>query len=247
MIGLFIIYTGLKRYLTIQKIEDMPTSKVGSASAGLVKLSGTAQPRESGKSPVNGVPSVFWRVTGEYYKKRGKGKGWRIFYSAQHASAFYIADDTGRMLVMPEGAQINIPSHSSYKGYISADWGWFASHTTVTMPEPGLKFIASLDINSRENFLAHKDEEIRMNEYIIRDGDPLFVLGTVTPVDDASGQQSPDTLILRKGSYDPSMYIADSGEGYLIHNLSFSLYLRIFGGLALSAASLFLMLILRGV
>ena len=247
ILGLYFVYLGLTRYLFLRKIEDTPTSKAGSAPVGLVELSGTAKPYEPKKSPVNDALCVFWRITGEYFKE-GKNGGWRNIYSADSKTPFYVADETGRLLVMPEGAEIEIPSHSSHKGYIMDTKGWFEfeSHQ-ANMDECALKFILSLDNDSRQKFLAHKQEEIRVNEYIIREHDPLYVLGTATPVEDPSGPGGRDALVVRKGTTDKTLFISNTGEGYVIDEFSSSLYLMIFGGLAEAVVCLGLILVLLGV
>ena len=75
-VGLFLIYKGAKNYLLKQKIENIPTSTVHSASIGLVELFGRAEFDKPTQSPVSGVDCAYWRLKGEYYQS-GENGGWR--------------------------------------------------------------------------------------------------------------------------------------------------------------------------
>jgi hypothetical protein len=243
--GLYYMYTGLRKYLFLQKIEDTPVSKVGSAPAGLVELAGRARFKEPEKSPVSNAPSAYWRITGEYFYQSGKASGWKLFYTAESENLFYIQDDTGEMLVMPEGARIEIPSDVTYLGYIS-EHGWLLKGP-ATMDGSVLKFIESLDADAKQLFRNYKEENIRVTEYIIRENEPIFVLGTATPADGTSGPESQDLMVVRKGNYDSTLYITDSDESNVIGTVSSSMYLRIFGGFIVSAICLYLILVEMGV
>jgi hypothetical protein len=240
--GLVLIYMGLKDYLQFRKIKKIPISKANSAQAGLVKLYGTAQSLKPETSPVNGAPCVFWRVTGWFYYEGGFGKGdppiWKMIYLSQLQGAFYIADETGRMLVMPGEADIRVPSHSSYKGYISPKQVW-----EVSLDGRALKFIESLDENSRARFLEHEGKQICVTEYIIRESDPLFVFGTATPVDIGSGNESRNILVVRKDPTDRTMYIAGAGEGFHpLEQLSLATYLALIFGFVIIAVTVYITL-----
>ena len=245
ILGLYSMYTGLKRYPFLQKIEDTPTSKVSSVSVGLVELSGKARFIEPEKSPVNDTACVYWRVIVWHYCRRGRSMTWEELYSAESKKPFYIEDETGKMLVSPEGAQIEITLASQYDGYI-VDKG-LLRHFCPLIDRRVLKFIESLDKDLKQKFLACKDERFGVSEFIIRQNDPLYVMGSATPSEGASGAESQDTLIIRKCTSDTTMYISTTRESTIIGNLSSSVYGYIFGGLALSGICLCLILFLLGV
>ena len=213
---------------------------MNSARAGLVKLFGTAQSLKPGKSPVSGAPCVFWKVIGWYFfegsmTERG-GPRWQMIYFSQQQDAFYIADETGRMLVMPGAADTRIPSHSSYKGYISPEK---AGETPID--GRALKFIESLDEGSRARFLKHEGKKICVTEYVIRETDPLFVFGTATPVDTGSVNESHPTLVVRKDLIDKTMFIAGAGEGFRpLEQYSLATVLAIISGVGVLAITIYI-------
>lgn len=167
--GLGGIVSGLKDYLFVKKVEDTPTSKVSSAAVGLVELAGRAEDRIPGQSPVSRTPCTYWRVTGEYYHE-GKHGGWRLIHTAQSHDDFYLQDDTGRMLIEPEGADVDIPQNQQFEGYIGEHGLLFRG--PETMDQCAINYIRSLEKPEQDRFLAHTDERIRISEYYIADNAP---------------------------------------------------------------------------
>lgn len=238
-IGLLLIVTGFWRYLVYQKLRNTPLSKVSSAAVGLVALAGKARLEESLKSPIGETPCAFWRVYASYHQSSHHDE-LEGFHSAQSKNLIIFEDDTGRIPVVPEGAEIEIPLNLSLEGHIR-ERGTLIREP-VTMDPRVLKFIESLDPATQETFLRHRHERILVNEYVIRDGDPLFILGSVMPADGVCGIADQETLVVRQGSGDTTMYISDSSEGDFVKKIGGHMYLQIILGLALSGICLYLFL-----
>jgi hypothetical protein len=239
-IGILLIATGFWRYLTVQKLKNTPLSKVSSASVGLVALAGRARLHEPQVSPISGVPCAFWRVIGSYYHTSGKNSTWEGLYAADSKNPLVLEDDTGSIPVLPDGADFEFPSNLSFEGYISEQGLLIKS--PATMDPRVLKFIDSLDTDTKEAFLLHKNEKMLVNEYVIRENDPLFVLGSALPADTVPGLGSQETLVIRQGPSDPTMFICDSDERAFLKTLTGHMYLQIFAGLALSGLCIYLIL-----
>jgi hypothetical protein len=281
-IGLAMIYTGVKRFLLVQKIKDTPTSKAEAAAVGLVELFGKARcidaktqaalvpeikkelaampgmkkislfrtsaletadsELESEKefvSPISKVRCAYWRVLGQYYQS-GKHGGWRNIYDDRSYAPFYCEDETGKVLIDPNGAEVDIPSDRLFEGYITGTGVFGASHTKLD-PQ-ALDFINGLDEAGKKAFMNHEHEDVRVYEYYIAEEDELYVLGSAEPREGVASDVGSENLIVRKGDIDKTMYISDSGERRIIQKMSGSMYWQIFGGLAVSAVCLFIIL-----
>lgn len=238
------IAAGFWRYLVVQKIKNTPLSKVSSASVGLVALAGKARLRGQQLSPISGVPCAFWRVLGSYYRQSGKNSRWEGMYAADSKDPIVLEDETGIIPVLPEGADFQFPSNLSFEGYIS-ERGLIIKEPANMDPRV-LKFIESLDKDSKEAFLLHKDDKMLVNEYVIRENDPLFVLGSALPADGEPGPENQGSLVVRKGTGDSTMYISDSSERTFMNTIAGHMYLQIIGGLALSGLCLYLILSMGG-
>lgn len=101
----FFIYFFIKYLKYTRIISDLPTSKIRSASMGMVELKGIARRKYNLLSPVAKLPCVYYRV--KKYKRSGSAEegGWS-WYETETSGAvpFYLEDDTGRVSVYPTGA-----------------------------------------------------------------------------------------------------------------------------------------------
>jgi hypothetical protein len=235
-VGLYGIFSGLKNYLFVNKIKNIAVSSVASAAIGLVELSGRASSDAPEPGPVSGTPCVYWRITGEYYYSSGKSGHWDKFYEVTSTKRFYIKDDTGRMHIDPEGGKTNIVAES-HRGHI-AEHG-LLPHEPADMDEKVMNYIRSLESTAAAEFARHEKNLVRVTEYRIADNDPLYVMGSVEPIRDTSGAGPDETLEIRKGDTDKTLYISTMSERQVIRKFSSWMHLKIFGGLALCAGVLF--------
>lgn len=241
--GAALAYAGGTQYLLVQKIANTPTSKVRSVAVGLAELFGKAKCAEEMLSPVSKAKCVFHRFTAEWYEPpRGKRSGqWHTFINRRSSKRFYLEDDTGRMLIEPEGAEVHIPSDFSSTGHLS-DKALFG-----LLPQKQLdkKILDYLEQNPEDKkaFEARSGHRLRATEYFIAEGDPLYVLGTATPQEGVSGGAQHERLVMMKGKNEKIMFISDSGEKNFSGNMKLSAIAFLLLGLSMSAASLIIILL----
>ena len=107
-------------------VEDVPTSKVKGVFYGLNEVKGSVQSNAPLQTYLTERPSVWyewriserWRKTETYRDKDGKRKtrtrsGWRKIDSGENFQPFFLRDETGQLLVEPEGAKVDAPSTMS--------------------------------------------------------------------------------------------------------------------------------------
>ncbi len=231
-VGLGLLYSGIQRYLLLQKINNTPTSKVRSAAVGLVELSGKALCREPQLSPISGAKCIYWKIHEEYYQP-GKHGGWRTTSSNFSHKDFYLEDDTGKMLVDPKDATIEIPSDFTSTGHLSS------KGLLGIVPQRQLdpKVLAYLEGNPDAKGRAYRwsGYELRFTEWFIAEGDPLYVLGNAEPQEGASSAIGFENLVVRQGKYDKVFYISDSGERKVVDSIRGSLYWQLGIGFVLAA------------
>ena len=102
-------------------IESIPTSTIRSLALGLVEISGSAQPEEGLlSSPFSGLPCVFYSYAVEERVGSGKQARWETIAKGTSEQPFFVSDATGRVLVVPLGAELILPdertSRSSWLG-----------------------------------------------------------------------------------------------------------------------------------
>lgn len=120
----FLLLLGWMRSLRLRRLlEDIPTSKVQGVFIGLVELKGTAEAEVPLTSFLAAVPCVHFAWSVEEHWERmvtetstdSEGKtttttrtesGWSSVASGGDSESFYLKDDTGLILVHPDGAKI---------------------------------------------------------------------------------------------------------------------------------------------
>ncbi|MBK9990279.1 MAG: LemA family protein [Verrucomicrobia bacterium] len=127
VLTLYLFWLMLYAGRRLRFLADTPTSKAKGVFIGQVELAGTAKlepPRRSFLAEVDCVWFSYtiheeWErlVTETYTDKDGKTKtrqvlksGWTEVGSGGEAPAFYVEDDTGAVLVQPDGAEIEAPT-----------------------------------------------------------------------------------------------------------------------------------------
>src|SRR5476649_1251897 len=123
LIAAFSLYASLRACWQRRLIDNLPTSKTQGVFIGLVELKGTVQCEQPLVSYLAGTSCVYYSFDIEERWSRlvtetesdGKGgtrtvtrteSGWTTVDSRIESTPFYVQDDTGSLLVRPEGARI---------------------------------------------------------------------------------------------------------------------------------------------
>lgn len=91
-------------------VENTPTSKIRSLSMGMVELSGRAERCYDLLSPATKTRCIYYRCRYYRYQKTGDNARWVLTRAVSSGSVpFYLADGTGRVLILPKGAVMKAP------------------------------------------------------------------------------------------------------------------------------------------
>lgn len=204
-IGLFIY--GFRLLLRRRLILDTPFSKIRSASMGMVELSGLAVGPYTMLAPITARPCFYYRTLVWEWKRQGKSDEWvKVAGEGMHVP-FFLDDNTGRVLIDPRGADLDI--HRDFQQEFCD------SFFTTKDPVPD---------NVRSFLFRHgisTDHKIRVEEFCIKPKNALFILGTLAenpglelapqPIRDVEplNRISPDGFSLRLGSISFSTRVGD--------------------------------------
>jgi hypothetical protein len=148
--GLIGFVFGFRKLRTLRRIENTPTSVVRSMPMGLVELHGVARLEEPLTGPFTAKPVAFWKVTVEEYRRQGRHSRWVTRHkSSSTDQPFYLEDDTGRVLVLPDGAETHLPIDyrekysggslpllvETYLGKQKISLGWFGAFKRLRFTE----------------------------------------------------------------------------------------------------------------
>lgn len=164
----------------IRLIEDKPTAKIRSVPQGYVELEGRGKLMEGPPiiAKLTGLPCVWFRYKIEELtttnSSRGSHSRWETIDKGESTETFWLVDDTGRVVIDPEGAQI-MPRHKD-------KWRSRSSFSGITKPAFVANFVAS----------QHAGGNYRFTEERINSGDRLYALGLLRNVSSFSGSTTVD-------------------------------------------------------
>ncbi len=164
-IGVYFFYRGFQLLQRKRLIMNTPSSKIRSAAMGLVEVSGLATGPYSLTAPITGVPCYYYRTTVWEWKQRDKGSSWVKEADESLHVPFYLDDGTARVLVNPQGAEMDI--HRDFQEEFSNSL--FSS--SLEIPANIATFCTTNGVNT--------DKKIKIEEYCIKPKNALFILGTL--------------------------------------------------------------------
>jgi hypothetical protein len=163
--GVFLFFQGFRMLRFKRLILNTPLSKIHSASIGLVEVTGTPVGPKVLSAPITGDPCYYYRARAWQWEESGKDSKWRQVLDESMYVPFFLEDGTGKVLIDPQGAQMDV--HKNFSDEI------------------GTSFFGSRNLlpDNIRNFLVQRGlvpyNKIKLEECIIQPEFPLFVFGTL--------------------------------------------------------------------
>ncbi len=146
-------------------IADIPTARARSAPQGYVELEGRGRLMDGEPviAPLSGLPCVWYRYKVEEQVSEHSGgrerARWHTVEQGTSDASFWLEDDTGRVAVDPEGAEVT-PRHKDV---------W---HTRSPLLAPSMPTAVGAFLAAHPSGNPHRFTEERINP-----GDPVYALG----------------------------------------------------------------------
>ena len=163
--GAFLFVRGFQMLRAKRLILNIPESKIRSASMGLVEINGTASGPKTIPAAISGDPCYYYRAMAWQLRQSGNNREWMKVADECVYVPFFVEDSTGRMLVDPAGAELDI--HRNFKDEFGDS---LFNNRDIMRTNMG----AFLMRNGLVNF-----DTTRLEEFCIKPDYPLFVLGTL--------------------------------------------------------------------
>jgi len=167
IIGIEMFFSGFRILRRKWLIENTPTSTVRGAAIGQVEVCGKIIGPYTLISPLSVLDCYFYKAMAWQSEGSGERREWKSAGEEVLCTPFFIEDETGRMLVDPRGAEVDVPKDFDEDGSLDA------------MPENVRRFAARRGISAWA--------AARFEEYCIKPGDSLYVLGTFSENPEAAG------------------------------------------------------------
>lgn len=164
--GLYLFYRGFLLLRRKRLIVNTPSSKIRSASMGLVEISGLATGPYVIRSPLKQTDCFYYHSIAWEWIQRGKSKEWvKVAEESLHVP-FYINDNSGTLLIDPRGAEMDL--HCDLREE-------YNDLTLFKGQEMGASVYGFLARHG-----ADSSKRIKVEEYCIRPKIFLFALGTLS-------------------------------------------------------------------
>ncbi|MBI3477854.1 MAG: hypothetical protein HY010_19130 [Acidobacteria bacterium] len=161
--GLYLFIRGFRLLARKRLLINTPTSKIRSASLGLVEVNGTATGPYTVPTPITGAPCFLYRTSAWQKNDESKSGDWKKVAEETLHVPFFLNDFTGHLLVEPNGAELDLrlDFRQNFSDTI------FSPHAT----QPILSFLARHGVEP--------SNKIRIDECSIQPNSPLFMVGTI--------------------------------------------------------------------
>ncbi len=197
IIGSIFIQSGFSRMSEIQLMSNIPRSKIRSMAVGPVEMSGLIVAENILTTPFSKSPCVYCNSQVEIYTGDGgtdsdKFGGWEKTSGPTFKVPFWVKDETGQIMVDPEGAEFRISD------------GEFGMLNQDGSPQ-------NADDAVSENFSPNTGDR-RYVEQFLGPNDTVFILGTAALRKDGTTEQ----LLVQGGADSSPFIISDSREKYAV-------------------------------
>jgi hypothetical protein len=200
--GIAIFFYGFFLLQRRRLILDTPFSKIRSASLGMVEVSGLAVGPFTMIAPITARPCYYYRTLVWEWKQAGRSKEWvKVAGECMHVP-FFVDDNTGRVLVDPRGADLDL--------HLDFQQEFCDSFFTTKDPVP----------DGVRSFLARHgiatNNKIKVEEYCIKPKNSLFILGTLA--------ENPGLEVAPRPVQDPETIYSIGTHGFSLasNSVSFS-------------------------
>jgi len=163
--GVYLFCRGFQLLQRKRLIMNTPSSKIRSAAMGLVEVSGLATGPYTLIAPITGVPCYYYRTMVWQWKQQGKSSSWVKQADEGLHVPFYLDDGTARVLVNPQGAEMDI--HRDFQEEFSHSL--FSS--SLEIPTNVARFLTGHGVET--------GAKVKIEEYCIKPKNALFILGTL--------------------------------------------------------------------
>lgn len=230
--GPIAFFKGFKVREKKRLIENIPTSTVRGMAVGLVEVKGKAvcieQPLISYFAK---APCVFFRYQVEELRSSGKSSRWVTIASYSSTNYFYLEDETGKVAVDPQGAELHLRVDRQFSN------SWSGQGKAEL-----LSGLAGLGLTST-SFLGFS-KSLRCSETYIAPGDFIYVMGNAcSAVSGNFSEKGHENLCIRKERA-PVFCLSDHSEKELLKKLTGQMILMLYGGPILTVVCLFLLIAL---
>ena len=262
-LGMLLFLHGFVCLRRARRIENIPTSRIRSMPMGSVEIAGEAASYAPLKTPYSLVDCVWYSFVVQEYRQRfsthgRRGGGFVTVASGNSEDVpFYVEDDTGKTLVDPRGAVVEVKcrqvTHRSPPGTGRRGLGMAEGYTRITetyIPWQYPVYVMGVAQHQKKNSDSGRAEYLQRLRDLKQSPEKLAAFdlnkdGRIDPeeweraravverellVEKLKSPQTEEVVFIGKGESGELFMISDRSEHELVRSLKIRTALAIFGG-----------------
>ena len=163
--GLYLFVRGFSVLARKRLLVNTPTSKIRSASLGLVEIGGLATGPYTMSAPITGKACFLYETTVWQQRDSEKNHNWEKVAEESLHLPFFLDDGTGQLLIAPDSAELDL--HRDFREEYSSSF----FSTLDDIPATVSNFLSRHGIEPRR--------KIRVEERCVKPKNALFIVGTL--------------------------------------------------------------------
>lgn len=232
------LIAALIKFKAVRLIARTPTSKIRDLVLGLTELRGKVDKAASEKmiSPLLGLDCVAYQVRVEEYSKSGDKYRWHTIHRDEKRTPFYIADETGSVVVDPKRASLDLVEQRVFSSDVED--GFNSAPIRVT------DYLEASQIKSKK-LLGFK-RVLRLSEAVLGVGNDIYLLGSAintAVIPEGMSMAAYTQFAISKDKQGP-FYISDRSEADFLSSQRKSMYVLFFLAAASLAGAVFVLFFL---
>lgn len=223
--GLYLFTSSFLFFRRRNLMKNTPTAKARSVSMGFAEMKGDVKPADDTlQAPFSGKDAVTYEYQIEEWRYDGDDHDWEEVEDGREGTTFYLDDGTGKVLVDPRGALLDIPQTKRT-----------VVRSSENLPEPIAQY--------EEGSIPRKR---RYTERALTLDDDIYLLGDALERPGISSSRNEENIVINQDEDTPFFYISTSEEQDLVRKF-FWYMLASFGfGILLFMGGLSLILMFYG-
>ena len=243
VVGLYLFLKGFRVYWKFRVLDNVPLTAIRGLAMGFVRVRGRATGDEVLNSPVTNQPCYYYKLQVEKWNiDKSENKGWWAPWRRESdAVPFYLEDETGKVLVYPRGAELDLArsARTVIDGELPEKLGGRMSSEAMADASD-----ANLELLRGMAMLGSHSEAGRylLTEHAIFAGADYDLAGSCfsNPLSKGEG----DRNLVKKGTADATFVISDRQSDDVTRRLDLLAVLHIYGGALLAVVSASLIVVL---
>lgn len=202
--GGLLSYKGFRELTEYRMIKNIPSSNIRSVAMGLCEIKGVVcETEEPLTAPLSQTTCVYYKCEIQEYQTRRKRSRWVTIHQIRDGRYFYVKDETGHVLIDTDKADLDISPGGTYSIRRDGD------EVTDFLEDQGISYKG----------LLFGNKKIRVKEYLLYPGKPLYIMGTAQDnphVEDASQAEGYKDVMIGKGKNQKFFLISEKKEKDLL-------------------------------